>query len=63
MDAALDVEGVGQFDDDHEGLEPKVSDLSRQILSALVEDHEVRRNADGLLCFRLRKRHLGSGAR
>jgi len=56
--AALDVEGVGHFDDDHEGLEPKVSDLSRQILSALVEHHEVRRNTEGLLAFRLRKRHL-----
>lgn len=59
---ALEVEGVGHFEDGN-GAAPTLSDLSKQILSALVEHHEVRRNGDGLPSFELRKRHLDPAIR
>ena len=60
---ALEVEGVGEFDDDSSTAEPALSDLSKQILAALVEFHDVTRNADGLPSFQLRKRHLDPAVR
>lgn len=53
---ALEVEGVGDFGADE--VEPLLSDLSRQILAALVDEHEVRRNEQGLPSFRLRKQRF-----
>jgi anti-sigma regulatory factor (Ser/Thr protein kinase) len=58
---ALEVEGVGDFRG--EGPEPTLSELSRQILAALVDEHEVRRGADGLPCFRFRKARMEYGRR
>ena len=60
-DQALEVEGVGDFRG--EGPEPTLSDLSRQILAALVDEHEVRRGSDGLPCFRFRKARMEYGRR
>lgn len=60
-DEALEVEGVGDFRG--EGPEPTLSDLSRQILAALVDEHEVRRGSDGLPCFRFRKARMEYGRR
>ena len=60
-DEALEVEGVGEFRG--EGPEPTLSDLSRQILTALVDEHDVRRGSDGLPCFRFRKARMEYGRR
>jgi anti-sigma regulatory factor (Ser/Thr protein kinase) len=60
-DEALEVEGVGEFRG--EGPEPTLSDLSRQILTALVDEHDVRRDSDGLPCFRFRKARMEYGRR
>ena len=60
-DEALEVEGVGDFRG--EGPEPTLSDLSRQILAALVDEHEVSRGSDGLPCFRFRKARMEYGRR
>ena len=56
----LEVEGMGNFDVDHRT--PTLSELSRQILSALVDEYEVYRLDPDLPCFRLVKRR-GAGAR
>ena len=61
--SALEVEGTGEFDDDDGTTEPVLSELSRQILSALVEHHEVLRTDAGLPGFVLRKRHLDPAVR
>ncbi|TML39529.1 MAG: anti-sigma regulatory factor [Actinobacteria bacterium] len=58
---ALEVEGVGDFRG--EGPEPTLSDLSSQILTALVDEHDVRRGSDGLPCFRFRKARMEYGRR
>ncbi len=60
---ALEVEGVGEFEDDTKQADPKLSELSEQILAALVEHHLVARNQAGLPCFQLRKRHLDPAVR
>ena len=57
----LEVEGVGDFRG--EGPEPTLSDLSSQILTALVDEHDVRRGSDGLPCFRFRKARMEYGRR
>ncbi len=56
----LEVEGMGNFDVDHRT--PTLSELSRQILSALVDEYEVYRLDPDLPCFRLVKRR-GAGSR
>ena len=58
---ALEVEGVGDFRG--EGPEPTLSDLSSQILTALVDEHDVRRGSDGLPRFRFRKARMEYGRR
>jgi hypothetical protein len=54
----LAVEGLGQFEDDD--WTPIVSPISQQILSSVVDDHEV--SSDGNPRFRLLKRHVGAAA-
>ena len=39
IDAGLQIEGLGSFDDT--GAAPKLSDLSKQILAALVDEYEI----------------------
>lgn len=51
---ALEVEGVGTFDDDE--TDPMLAAFSRQILAALVDEYAVYRNDGGQACFRLVKR-------
>jgi serine/threonine-protein kinase RsbW len=51
----LAVEGVGYFDDDV-SPGPSLSDFSKQILRALVDDYGVARDEDGRPRFRLVKR-------
>jgi anti-sigma regulatory factor (Ser/Thr protein kinase) len=55
QDDALVVEGVGQFDDGM-GTSPALSPLSQQILTAVVDEHELTIGKDGPE-FRLLKRH------
>jgi len=57
----LQIEGIGQFDDGAE--EPTISDLTRQILRALVDSYEVGRNTSGHPSFQLVKRTLASRQR
>jgi len=54
-DDALIVEGVGQFEDGM-GTSPALSPLSQQILTAVVDEHELTIGKDGPE-FRLLKRH------
>jgi anti-sigma regulatory factor (Ser/Thr protein kinase) len=57
--AALEVTGTGHFDP---GGPPAVlGELSHQILTALVDSHEVGANADGLPSVWLRKRAAARG--
>lgn len=51
---ALEVEGVGSFDDDE--TDPMLAAFSQQILAALVDEYAVYRNDGGQACFRLVKR-------
>jgi serine/threonine-protein kinase RsbW len=51
----LIVEGAGHFDDSS-GTAPELSPLSRQILSAVVDEHDVAAGELGPT-FRLLKRH------
>ena len=50
----LEVEGVGDFDDDQ--TDPMLAAFTQQILNALVDEYAVYRNGDGRSCFRVRKR-------
>lgn len=52
---ALQVEGKASFSD---GPDPVLSELSRQILPALVDEHGVTRDADGHPGFHLLKRRV-----
>lgn len=54
---ALEIEGTGSFDGD--APQPVPSELSAQILAAVVDEHELRRDGDQLR-FRLRKRRVAS---
>jgi hypothetical protein len=57
---ALEVEGMGSFDDDE--TDPMLAAFSRQILAALVDEYAVYRNDGGQACFRLVKhRHDAPG--
>ncbi|MGH9283419.1 MAG: ATP-binding protein [Acidimicrobiales bacterium] len=58
---ALEVEGVGTFDDDE--TDPMLAAFSRQILAALVDEYEVYRNDGGQACFRLLKRRHDTAGR
>ena len=51
---ALEVVGVGNFDDDH--TDPMLAAFSQQILAALVDDYAVYRDELGRTAFRLVKR-------
>jgi hypothetical protein len=54
-DGSLIVEGAGQFEDGM-GTSPTLSPLSQQILTAVVDEHELSIGTDGPE-FRLVKRH------
>ena len=54
-DGCLIVEGAGQFEDGM-GTSPTLSPLSQQILTAVVDEHELTIGKDGPE-FRLVKRH------
>jgi hypothetical protein len=49
------VEGTGEFDDSTPAA-PRLSALSKQILSAVVDEHDVTLDENGP-CFRMLKRH------
>ena len=51
---ALEVVGVGNFDDDQ--TDPLLASFSQQILAALVDDYAVYRDERGRTAFRLVKR-------
>jgi len=51
----LIIEGEGTFDDG--GSDPAPSELSAQILAAVVDEHEVRRDGD-VMRFRLLKQRI-----
>ncbi len=51
---ALEVVGVGNFDDDQ--TDPMLASFSEQILTALVDDYAVYRDERGRPAFRLVKR-------
>jgi anti-sigma regulatory factor (Ser/Thr protein kinase) len=55
-DETLEVEGT--LESGERGPDPVHSGLSRKILEALVDDHEVRRNGQDQLTFWMRKRRL-----
>lgn len=50
---SLEVLGVGYFEQDH--AEPVLASFTRQILTALVDEYNVFRDADGRSAFRLVK--------
>ena len=54
---ALEIEGAGSFGSDTPN--PVPSELSAQILAAVVDEHELLRDGDELR-FRLRKRRVAS---
>ena len=51
----LEIEGIGSFTDPP--ADPTPSDLSAQILKAVVDEHDVGRDGDDVR-FRLRKRRV-----
>ena len=53
---ALEIEGRGAFGAGN--IDPTPSELSAQILAAVVDEHELSRDGDELR-FRLRKRRVG----
>jgi hypothetical protein len=55
-DETLQVEGT--LESGERGPDPVHSGLSRKILEALVDEHEVRRNGQDQLTFWMRKRRL-----
>ena len=58
---ALEVEGVGRFDDDH--TDPMLASFSKQILAALIDEYAVYRDAEGRSSFRLlKRRHSANGS-
>ena len=52
----LEIEGIGQFDDG--GFELAISDLTKQILRALVDSYRIGRDTAGHPSFQLVKRTL-----
>lgn len=58
VDGALEVQGRGAFG--LEAADPVLSDLSQQILAALVDEHRLYRDDRGRPCFQLVKRRAGS---
>ena len=57
VDGALEVEGTGSFGS--ADPDPVLPELSSQILTALVDEHQVFRDGDGSPGFRLLKRRAG----
>ena len=57
-DDALTIEGEGTYANGNGEGAPAPSDLSAQILAAVVDDHELTRDGD-LMRFRLIKRRVG----
>ena len=53
-EGSLDIEGTGRFAGEPSDSTPTLSDLSKQILSALVDEYDVF-SVDGRPSFRLRK--------
>ena len=58
---ALEVEGVGTFEDD--GRDSVLAAFSQQILAALVDEYAVYRDESGRACFRLVKRRRDTTGR
>jgi hypothetical protein len=58
-DHELAIEGEGVFSDGGGDGAPAPSDLSSQILAAVVDDHELTRDGDTMR-FRLLKRRVGA---
>ena len=57
---ALEVEGLGTFEDDE--TDPMLASFSKQILAALVDEYAVYRDGDGRSGFRLlKRRHVPPG--
>jgi len=67
LDGSLEVRGVGAFGTASAGppgagpAEPALSDLSREILAALVDEHRVYRDETGQPCFWMLKRRRALG--
>lgn len=61
-EGALEIEGSGRFAGAASGnaAAPTLSDLSQQILRALVDDYSVFVDGDGRPAFRLRKKRPGT---
>jgi hypothetical protein len=59
LEGALEIEGSGQFPAGP-GTAPVLSELSRQILAALVDEYEVFVADGGQPAFRLRKKRPGA---
>lgn len=58
-DHELAIEGEGVFSDGAGDSAPAPSELSAQILAAVVDDHELTRDGDTMR-FRLLKRRIGA---
>ena len=58
-EGALEIEGTGRFAGGSSGAAPSLSDLSQQILGALVDEYEVFPGDEGP-SFRLRKKRPGT---
>jgi len=58
LDGALEIEGRGDFGSSGSDAVPAASELSAQILAAVVDEHELTREGNELR-FRLRKRRVG----
>jgi hypothetical protein len=59
-EGALEIEGSGRFAGVASGVPPVLSELSQQILSALVDEYEVFAGDGGQPSFRLRKKRPGT---
>jgi len=60
-EGALEIEGTGRFAGPKNGnVAPVLSELSQQILAALVDEYEVFMGDEGQPSFRLRKKRPGA---
>jgi anti-sigma regulatory factor (Ser/Thr protein kinase) len=60
-DHHLEITGAGVFDGDDREQAPAPSELSAQILAAVVDEHDLSRDGDTMR-FRLVKRRAGAGS-
>jgi serine/threonine-protein kinase RsbW len=60
-DHELEITGAGDFEADAREQAPAPSELSAQILAAVVDEHELTRD-DGTMRFRLVKRRTGASS-